>query len=84
MSKWRPVTSGIAQGLVLRPASFNIFVGDVDSGVEAPSENWLTTPNCVVQSHTGEEGWIQGDLDSLEMWVCVKLMKFSKAKCKVH
>lgn len=35
MSKGRPVTSGIAQGLVLRPASFNVFVGDMNSGIEA-------------------------------------------------
>jgi len=26
---------------------------------------------------------MQGDLDRLETWACVNLMKFSKAKCKV-
>lgn len=41
------------------------------------------TNRCGAVDRLEGRGEILGDLDRLEMWVCVNLMVFNKAKCKV-
>ncbi|GAB0185440.1 mitochondrial enolase superfamily member 1 [Grus japonensis] len=84
MSKWRPVTSGVLQGSVLGLALFNIFVSNVDSGIECILSEFANNSKlCGAVNMLEGRDAIQRDLDRLERWARANCMKFNKAKCKV-
>ncbi|GAB0190632.1 mitochondrial enolase superfamily member 1 [Grus japonensis] len=84
MSKWSPVMSGVPQGSVLGPALFNIFAGDMDSGIKCTLRKFADSTKLVESTSWKEGVPSRGTLTGgHERWAHANLMKFNKAKCKV-
>ena len=84
VSGWRLVTSDVPQGSVLEVVLFNIFISDTDSGVKRTLSKYADETKLWSAVGTpGGQDDIQRDLDRLEQWAQVNLMRFNKSKCKI-
>ncbi|CAM5138679.1 unnamed protein product [Natator depressus] len=82
--EWRGVTSGVPQRSVLGPILFNLFINDLEKGVNSEVANFAGDTKLlkIVKTKADCEE-LQKDLAKVSVWATKWQMKLNVDKCKV-
>jgi len=83
-SSWCPVTSGVPQGSVLGPLLFTLYINDIANIIHTNLSFFADDSKVYTVIRSLEDSYqLQVDLDNIQNWCQIWLLKLNLLKCKV-